>query len=252
MKSLTQFRWFLVLVFLVSLIPASTVLAEGRLNPVPSPEADADAYKSHDDLLKDIGLRIPDFGGMYLSKDNSILNVYVLAGKEDVLDTEEVKQAIEGVLKADVASRRALRLVPAQYSMSQLYGWYQQMQDDIWGISGVITTDLNEGRNRIEIGIENLEVVSDLQKSLTALAIPRKAVIFREREQPNFATPTLQDGATGGFLEGGYQVARSGSGGCTLGFNAQRAGVDGFITAGHALITLGKSMTHCSTNPVQR
>ena len=45
MKSLTQFRWFLVLVFLVSLIPASTVLAEGRLNPVPSPEADADAYQ---------------------------------------------------------------------------------------------------------------------------------------------------------------------------------------------------------------
>ena len=240
MNLLSRIPRALILGFLLLLIPVGAVLAEGREETGGQPESDTDVYKSHDDLLLEVSVSIPDFGGMYLSKDNRILNVYVLAGKEDVLDTEEVKRAIEAVLKADATSRRELRLVPAQYSMSQLYGWYQQMQDDIWGISGVITTDLNEGRNRIEIGIENLEVVSDLQKSLTALAIPRKAVIFREREQPNFATHTLQDGATGGFLEGGYQVARSGSGGCTLGFNAQRAGVDGFITAGHCTDNFGE------------
>ncbi len=175
----------------------------------PCWRSDADVYKSHDDLLLDISLRIPEFGGMYLSKDNTVLNVYVLAGQESVLGHEEVKQAIEAVLKDDMASRRELRLVPAQYSMRQLYGWYKLMLDEVWSFSGVITTDLNEGKNRIEIGIENMELASEIQNSLVALAIPRKAIIFREREPVSFATHTLRDRAEGGFLEGGYQIGRS-------------------------------------------
>ncbi len=52
-----------------------------------------------------------------LSEDNSILYVYVLDGMEDVLKKEEVKKAIEDVLKGDLTQRRELRLVQAQYSI---------------------------------------------------------------------------------------------------------------------------------------
>ncbi len=54
-------------------------------------------YKTHDELLLDIGTRVPEFGGMFRSADNSILYVYVLDGQQDILNTEEVKQAIESV-----------------------------------------------------------------------------------------------------------------------------------------------------------
>ena len=206
--------------------------------------------KSHDDLLKDIGLRIPDFGGMYLSKDNSILNVYVLSGKEDALDTEEVKRAIEAVLKADATSRRELRLIPAQYSMAQLYGWYQLAQTVVWNFPSVTMTDLDEGENRIEVGVENFAEVEQLRESLIRLGIPRKAVIVREREGERLETHRLTDRIPGDVLEGGYQISRPAASppgaiyACTLGYPVERTSLDGsvqagFITAGHCTENLG-------------
>lgn len=114
------------------------------------------------------------------------------------------------------------------------------MQDAIWSISGVVTTDLNEGENRIEIGIEDLGLAKTIEQPLTALAIPVEAVVFQQREQLTIATHPLRDPAPGGILEGGYQISRSGSQVCTLGCNAQRAGFDGLVTAGHCTDNLGE------------
>ncbi len=245
MKLLSRIPRALILGFLLLLIPVGAVLAKERGETGSQPESNTDAYKSHDDLLKDIGLRIPDFGGMYLSKDNSILNVYVLAGKEDVLDTEEVKQAIEGVLKADAASRRELRLIPAQYSMAQLYGWYKLMQDEVWAIPSVAITDLDEGQNRINVWLDDLDARERLGQTLLALGIPLKAVKILAGSGGGVDTHSLSDAALGGVLEGGYQIgtpypsSTSVDYQCTLGFPVERtdtAGITttpGFITAGH-------------------
>ena len=191
-----------------------------------------DEFQTHDDLLAEVGERVAEFGGMYLSEDNTILYVYLTDGMEDAVKQEEVKQAIEDVLKSDLTTRRQLRIVPAQYSMSQLYGWYGQMMWEAFRNPHVVMTDLDEGQNRLEIGVETLDAVDDLEEMLDNLNIPRKAVIISERERPVLASHRLTDRAVGGVIEGGYQITAAGLS-CTLGFNTVRSSEAGFVTAGH-------------------
>ena len=190
-------------------------------------------FQTHDDLLAEVGRRVPEFGGMYLSEDNSILYVYLTDGVQDGLRHKAVKEAIEQVFKSGLTTGRTLRIVPAQYTMSQLYGWYRQMMFAAFANSTVVVmTDLDEGQNRLEIGVESLNVVPDLERMLANLSIPREAVVISERERPISASHTLRDRATGGVIEGGYQISSS-IGDCTLGFNTVRSGEAGFVTAGH-------------------
>jgi hypothetical protein len=181
---------------------------------------------------------------MYFSKGNSVVNVYVLEGSEHILDTEEVKEAIEDVVKAGITARREIRLIPAQYSMTQLYEWYELMRPTVWAHPGIVMTDLNEGKNRIELGVESLEGVEELRDSLEDLGIPRKAVVIVQGERARYDTHTLRDNATGGDLEGGYMISRPGTVpgvalACTLGFIVERAGQAGLITNAHCTATLG-------------
>ena len=99
---------------------------------------EASEYKTHDDLLLEIGRRIPEFGGYYLSDDRSALFVYVMDGAQGILDQQEVKEAIDDVLKAGLTDRRELRLVPAQFSMLQLHEWYSQIPGLVSGEPNVV------------------------------------------------------------------------------------------------------------------
>lgn len=220
-----------IAVFGLLIILALTVAAGGDTDDGASREAVK--YKTHDDLLLDIGRRVPEFGGMYLAEDNSVLYVYVLDGAKSSLGIEEVKRAIDDVLKDSPTQRRELRLIPARYSMLQLYEWYAKLQSFVFTNPNVVMTDLDEGRNRIEIGVDSLEETGALEKLLASADIPRKAVVFQVRARPQLAAHSLQDRATGGAMEGGYQITGQGLFACTLGFNVVRGGVAGLVTAGH-------------------
>ena len=189
-------------------------------------------YRTHDDLLMEIGQLEPEFGGMYLSEDNTTLYVYLTGGTQDMLKQRAVKESIEQVLEGDLTSNRIIRILPAQYPMSQLYEWYKRMMSDVFSNPNVTMTDLSEGQNRIEIGVESLDAVPDLESILTNLGIPREAVIFSEIGRAVPLSHDLEDRATGGVVEGGYKISSS-FGACTLGFNTERDGVAGFVTAGH-------------------
>ena len=89
------------------------------------------AFKTHDDLLKDIGSLKSEFGGMYLSEDNSTLYVYMTSGTNDTQSQQEIKEAIETVFKSDLTGGRDIQIVSAKYSIAQLYEWYKQMLPSI-------------------------------------------------------------------------------------------------------------------------
>ena len=169
---------------------------------------------------------------MFLSEDNTVLYVYV-TGNPQVLSTDVVKRAIDDVLKASPTQRRELRLIPATYSLIQLHKWYNDMQDVVFANSHVVLTDLDEGQNRIEIGVDDLDAEQALRAAVTSLGIPDKALVISLRERPIPASHDLQDRASGNTMEGGYQVTGFGGRLCTLGFNTERSGEAGFITNGH-------------------
>ena len=146
-----------------------------------------------------------------------------------------MKRTIKDVIKADPTRGRALRFIPAKYSMLQLYKWYSDIQSVVWSNPSVTLTDLQEGKNRIEIGVDSSDATETLETSLASLGIPSDAILVKVRVLPDPQSHTLQARASGGVIEGGYQIKGSGSGlgNCTLGFNVVRSGESGFITNGH-------------------
>ena len=217
-------------VFAVLLVAVVLIVGAGGTGGSGAPAE----YKTDDDLLLDIGRRVPEFGGMFLSEDNTVLYVYV-TGNPQVLSTEVVKRAIDDVLKASPTQRRELRLIPATYSLVQLHKWYNDMQDVAFANPRVVMTDLDEGQNRIEIGVDDLDAEQALRAAVTSLGVPNKALIISLRERPIPASHDLQDRASGDTMEGGYQINKGAgnTGACTFGFNTERSGEAGFITNGH-------------------
>ena len=217
--------------FALLFVLAMTVAAGG--DPSEAESAQATDYKPHDDLLMDISRQVPEFGGMFLSEDNTVLFVYVTDDSQDAPSTGAVRRAIEDVLKDSPTEGRELRLVPGKFSIPKLHEWYGEMQTTVFANPHVVLTDLDEGLNRIEIGVDSLDVADQLRPSLASLGIPNEALIISLRARPVPATHTLRGRASGDKMEGGYQIKGKGLGNCTLGFNTVRAGEAGLVTAGH-------------------
>ena len=87
--------------------------------------------------------------------------------------------------------KEEVREVPlqAQYALPQLRKWYEQMgQDtDIYSLPELTLTDLDEGKNLIEIGVacesDRDRVREELQKHITPLGIPLEAITITVRRR---------------------------------------------------------------------
>ena len=88
----------------------------------------------------------------------------------------------------------------SRYTLPQLHKWYDQLSQatDIFGLPEVTLTDLDEGKNRIEVGVacesDRDMVREELQKQLTSLDVPLEAVIFtvRPRAYPLIMPPVFE------------------------------------------------------------
>ncbi len=108
----------------------------------------------------------------------------------------------------------------------------------VFSVAGIIYGDVDEGRNRLRFGVVDGGALAGVQGVLAGLGIPNSAVVIEQRA-PFRTVATLRD--RGRPLIGGLQInffltppgLHPGSLICTLGFNAQRFGISGFITNSH-------------------
>ena len=152
-----------------------------------SNDLDPTTYKDHNELLEDIAAKVPEFGGVYVSDDGTTLNVYMTGNTTDQTKQRKAKEAIEDLLDAKPGMR--LNVIIGDYSIDQLSTWYKTLQSQgVWDKSGVVTTDLNEGENRIYVGVTNQSDIAGVQELLDELDIPRAAVMI---EVEPLETPKL-------------------------------------------------------------
>jgi hypothetical protein len=216
-----------------------------------------------DEKLVETAKRIPRFGGMYFDDDGN-LNVYLV---EDVqrLRSEDVKAKrvqIEGVL-ADVLGKEFLtqrgvprseqeakqqlkqppviKIVEGKYNIMELVKWRSGV-DRALEVSGVVFTDLDERNNRLKVGIESAVSREQIEALLKKHGVPLKAVTI-EVTKPIKLHATLRSKIRS--MPGGVQIeADTGvwsNSKCTMGFNAIRSNVNGFVTNSHCTATQGGS-----------
>ena len=206
-----------------------------------------------DEQLIEINKRIPGFGGMYVD-EKGVVNVYLadterLDAKARQGTQAKIEQALTEVLGPDALSSRSrtvlereapikrpptIRLVKGEYSIQQLTEWRSRMESALQ-VPGVVFTDLDERSNRLKIGIEPGASREKVEEALEKADIPPPDAVIIEETQPIYFHKSLRDKFRS--MPGGVQVeadtAWLGYSICTMGFNAIRAGVSGFVTNSH-------------------
>jgi hypothetical protein len=207
-----------------------------------------------DELLADVSDRVPAFGGMFVDEPSDTLYVYMVPGQPG--DIAAVDQGLSEVLGAGRPPEHRLATRAAQYSFRQLKTWHDAMTARVLALSGTVFTDINQVRNRLEIGVESPAVASPVEALLTELGIPRAAVDITVTppqawpgSSPDGDTPLplmteVPDGKTlrDEFrpLVGGLQIEIAVKGLatasiCTMGFVATRDKALGLVTNDHCI-----------------
>jgi len=192
-----------------------------------------------DDQFAEIARQVPAFGGLFYDQRGR-LTMYLTESKGDT--PARAKATIAAALSSDdrLATAGDIRVIPGQYSFLQLKGWYDRMTFDVLGVPRVIFTDIDEGTNRLRIGVEKQAKLGTVEAHLAKLGIPREAVTIEEAEPIQLATTTLSSRIRP--LEGGLEIRFLRNGAtfiCTLGFGAIRSGVRGFVTNSHCSAAQG-------------
>ena len=103
----------------------------------------------------------------------------------------------------------------------------------VFELAGVVFTDADETRGRVVVGVLDADMQGLVRATAARLGVSAQDIEVIETE-PIFQVATLRDSVRP--VEAGYQI-RFSQYVCSLGFNAVRNGVLGFVTA-----------SHCSTN----
>ncbi len=140
---------------------------------------------------------------------------------------------LAGTLRQLGASSSQLQVLQADYDYLQLNDWFTRAVPEVLAVPGAVFADVDEGSNRLRLGVETGQADRGVRGVLSRLAIPSAAIVV-ERAEPIHLAATLRDKVIP--RRGGLQIS-SGAGICTLGFNTLRLSglilVRSFITASH-------------------
>ena len=209
------------------------LLAAGPASTGSSVGTGRSTDKTMDELFVEVGARVPGFAGTYVDE---------AGGKLMILATHPT-QALARAAKAalvDVLQDRSLIglkpvALPARYTFAQLKAWHDRVTFDLLSIPGVVFTDIGDVNNRIKVGATRMAGLrSTIQARMSALGVPAEATILEEAAPIHFTSLQTRNRP----VVGGLQISYPGFN-CTLGFNATRAGVAGFVTNSHCTTTQG-------------
>ncbi|MFL5494330.1 MAG: hypothetical protein ACJ8DC_08115 [Gemmatimonadales bacterium] len=123
----------------------------------------------------------------------------------------------------------------ADFAWADLDRWFTQASAEALRAPGVVFTDADEALNRVHIGVEHAAAAAQARSALARLGIPAAAVTI-EVTAPIKQLATLRGSVRP--VVAGVQINFPGFL-CSVGFNATRGGVSGFVTASHCTTTQG-------------
>jgi hypothetical protein len=201
---------------------------------------------------------------MFVDEGKDTIYVYMVPGQPG--DLETLKGVLVEVLGDELPPEHGIEVVPGKYTFRQLKAWHDFMSRTVLAVPGVVFTDIDDGNNRLEVGIEDLSLARTVEPVLLAIGVPLDAVRFQQAQRiatpgylPNEEPPLSIDEALPPAtlrdmfrpLVGGLQIQVAVKGfdtlsKCTLGFVATRAKISGFVTNDHCV--LDHNQLHLDSN----
>lgn len=245
MRSWRRLRATVFPLLILALIAAATVADAPRGVASPQPPPDA----ATDELFAAVAQRVPAFGGAYVDEKAGELRIWTTRPERSV--AESAQRAMAKLWDdQDLAALRPV-VLRADYDFLTLSRWYRRMTGPVFGVDGVVFTDIDEGRNRLAIGVEDpAQQRPMVEPKLREQGIPLEAVVIEQAEPADPEPPAPIDEDERGLhglhrpVVGGLQISFFDGGRgfvCTLGFNAGRSGVRGFVTNSHCTDVEGRA-----------
>jgi hypothetical protein len=181
------------------------------------------------DLLT-VAKAVPGFGGLFLDR-NGTPTVYLT----DPRGRGAAERALAGFVRSEGFAPSQLRVLKGDFEYLQLDDWFNRASPAVLALAGAVLVDLDEGSNRVRIGVEHASAATTVRSLLARLNIPAAAVVV-EQTEPIHLAATLRQRVRP--VRGGLQINFPGFL-CTLGFNARRSGVNSFVTNSHCTTTQG-------------
>lgn len=213
---------------------ALALLVAALASGTPSAPAAQSIPVTIDQLLAQVSERVPEFGGTYIDEGRGSLFIWSTEVRASV-GTAAANALVDVLRQTDLSALTPV-VLQANYTFAQLQQWHDRMASEVLALQGVVLTDIDDARNRLRVGVENVtEHRTQVEETLSALAIPSEAVLI-EQVGPIRLASSLQNHHRP--LVGGLLID-AGSFTCTLGFMAVRAGVQGFVTNSHCTLLQG-------------
>ena len=174
---------------------------------------------------------VPGFGGYFIDETGAP-TVWLT----DPSRRAEAEQALAGFLESFGWTAADLRVRQAAYDYLQLDAWYSRAWPQVLALSGAVSSDLDEGRNRLRFTGVDAAALANIASTLSGLGVPSAATVLQVRG-PVRRVATLRDKARP--PHGGLQIQFFPAPAsplvlvCTIGFNAVKSGVQSFITNSH-------------------
>src|ERR1019366_4034074 len=180
------------------------------------------------DAFAEIGMKVSGFGGMFVDEEKNTLYVYLVPGQPG--DVAELDQAITDVFGSKRPPEHHIAVLQGQYTFLELQDWYKHMRPRVLPMDGVVLTGIDDGKNRLKVGVATSTVASAVQAELDALGIPRLAVnivLAGEATAEGLVFDRIRP------LFGGLNIQADRGEECTGIAVAIRQGKAGFVTASH-------------------
>lgn len=191
-----------------------------------------------DEIFQSISNRIPGFAGLHYRDETLVISVARPTDELTPTETSQLASALATFRSLDVLEDLAegrYILEHVRYSFNQLSQWRDQILSRP-ELSNLITAlDIDEASNRLLIGVPSAEQIQAVSDTLETLSIPKDA--YHINQIVIEPLPGLRDQVRP--VIGGLQIAFS-TYLCTLGFNAIRDGVIGYVTNDHCTDNWGQ------------
>jgi hypothetical protein len=173
---------------------------------------------------------VPGFGGFFVDEQGTATVYLTSSGRRAAAE-----QALGPWFRERGRPAAAMRVLPARFAWTDLERWYTQAAPEALAVPGAVFADADEAGNRVHIGVEDAAAASRVRGVLARLGIPAAGADV-EIVAPIRQVATLR--GTVRPVVAGVQINFPGFL-CSIGFNASRQGVRGFVTASHCTSTQG-------------
>lgn len=189
---------------------------------------------TYDDLLAAVATIEPTFAGLYF--DRGALHVVLTDVNRD---PELVQRAMTAVFADHRLATAPIHVEAGEYSFGQLAAWGRVLPM-VFSVKGVVSTDIDEVRNRLAVGIVSADVQAGAEAVLTGAGIPREALLFDIRPPVQLLSDSLSGEVRS--ITGGVHLDLPAVGNwCTLGLNVSYSSQASFVTNTHCSNSWGSS-----------